>query len=107
MSNPIDIPTKAVKVTIPIELAAFPLDQAPPPGTPGAKSRVFEYRIQYAGGTLGLTLKGAQLQKLAAAVQAAPQPGGFVVIQGKLGPDATLIEAGAIFQPGQPKPAAA
>ena len=106
MPDPIDIPTKAVKLTIPVELASFPIDQAPSPGTPGAKAMTFEFRIQFTGGTLGLTLKGAQMQKLAAAVQAAPG-GGFVVIQGKLGPNATLIEAGAIFQPAVQKPAAA
>lgn len=104
-SQPIRVQVKSVKVTVPVEAAAFPLDRVPPPGTPGAKNMEFAYRVEHAGGALSVTFKGAQLQKLAAAVAAAPQ-GGFVVLQGKLGPDNTLVEAGAVFQPAKAEQAA-
>ena len=97
------VQAKAVKVTIPIEASAFPLDAVPPPGTPGVKDMSFTYEVDYGGGTLTALLRGPGLQKVAAAVAAAQQ-GGFVVIQGKLS-GSKLLEAGAFFQP-KPTPAA-
>ncbi len=93
------MPTKAIKLTIPVELADFPVDAIPRPGTPGGKGVVVEIAVQAADGvTLTASLKGSGLQRLLAAIEAAPQ-GGFVVLQGKLASGNTIAEAGVIFQP--------
>ena len=92
------MPTKAIKLTIPVELGDFPVDAIPRPGTPGGKGVVVEIAVQTADGvTLTASLKGSGLQRLLAAIEAAPQ-GGFVVIQGKLSAGNVIAEAGAIFQ---------
>ncbi len=96
------VAAKAAKVTIPVPADTVPLALVPPPGTPGAKNQAMSFEIQHPGGVLTATLKVPSLQKLAAAAAAA-EHGGFIVFQGKLGPNNTLIEAGAIFQPNAPK----
>ncbi len=95
------VPTKAMKMTIPINLADFPVSAIPPPGTPGGKGVVVEVLVQTPdGASLTASLKGSGLQKLLAAINAAPQ-GGFVVLQGKLGAGNVLAEAGCVFQPNK------
>lgn len=98
MTETFRIQVKAPKVTVPIEASAFPLDMIPTLGTPGLKKTWFTYELEHEGAILSASIRVPSLQRLAAAVAAAPQ-GGFVIVQGRLGPTNTLIEAGVIFQP--------
>ena len=88
------------KLSLPTPGESFPRHLVPPPGTPGGKSKLVEFALEWDGGSITATLKGAQLQRLVAAMDAAPQ-GGWVVFQGRLGPGNTLAEAGVIFQPNK------
>jgi hypothetical protein len=89
---------KTAKVSIPIDVAEFPLHLAPPAGTPGAKNLTFDFVVTFDGVALSLSLKGPQMQKLATAAAGAPQ-GGFIVLQGKLAANGVVAEPGAAFQP--------
>jgi hypothetical protein len=104
----IEIPARAIKLTIPIALADFPVTVIPPPGTPGAKALIVEIEVRTPEGVpLKAILKGQGLQKLAKAIaEAGEAPPGFVVLQGKLGPDGVVAEAGVIYQPGRVQQAA-
>jgi len=96
------LPTRAVKLTIPVPIGDFPVGAIPPPGTPGGKGILIEVEVVTQEGTsLRATLKGGAMQRLLPQIAAAPQPGGFIVVQGKLGPGGTIDEAGCTFQPGK------
>ena len=60
-------------------------------------------RIDAGGVPLKVTFKGKNFRKSVKAIA----PGVFVVIQGKLGPGGTILEAGIVLQPPKPAPASA
>ena len=98
------IPTKSVKVTVPVLASEFPWDIIPPLGTPGSKTLVVTMDCDYGTGTITAPIKVHGLQRIFIAQQEAP--GGYIVIQGKLAENGTrLLEAGASYQPPA-KPAA-
>ena len=99
----VPVPTRAIKLTIPIALGDFPVGVIPPPGTPGAKALVVEIEVKTPEGVpLKASLKGQGLQKLAKQIaEAGEAPPCFVVLQGKLGPNGIVAEAGVIYQPGR------
>jgi len=97
---------KSAKITIPIPDGTFPREVVPPKGSPGsASSKVtIVLRLQDVG-DINCLLSGKTLQRAFEA--AAASPGGHWVVQGRLGPNATLIDAGVVYQAPAAKEAAA
>ncbi|CAK0767735.1 hypothetical protein CCP2SC5_420013 [Azospirillaceae bacterium] len=94
------IPAKTIKLTVAVPVEVFPIDLAPPPGTPGGKTAIIPLEVDYGTGVLTTSVKGASLQKAAASVAA--NPGGFIVMTGKLSKGNTIIETGIAHQPPKP-----
>lgn len=96
--TPANATARSVKISVSIADGDFPTAAIPPKGVPGAaKSRVL-LRVSTPDGIKLTAEPGAKtLQRALDAAQAAP--GGFWVIQGKLGPGGTMLEAGVVYQP--------
>ena len=92
------IVVRAVKVTIPISDDQFTWNLVPLAGAPGSKNSFISLELAYGDGTIKMNLKGGTLQKVKAIRDA--EPGGFIVIQGKLSAGGgEIAEAGATYQP--------
>lgn len=88
----------AIKTTIIIDSASFPWDAVPRFGTPGGRNMLVRLNTDYGTGSVAVTLRGRNCQKIKAAVDAAPQ-GGTIIIHGKLiGDGKAITDAWMSFQ---------
>ncbi|MGI4946037.1 MAG: hypothetical protein ACRYHQ_36675 [Janthinobacterium lividum] len=88
---------RSIKVSVSIVDGDFPVAAIPPKGTPGSAKLRVPLRVCTPDG-LELTADPAAkgLQKALDAAHASP--GGFWIIQGKLGPKGAMLEAGVVYQ---------
>jgi hypothetical protein len=91
---------KSIKVSIPIDLADFPIQIIPPPGTPGGKNMAADLTLHTPEGVeVRFSLSGAKLMTLGKIIASSDaNAGGYVVVQGRMA-KGVLLEAGVVYQP--------
>jgi len=85
------VDVKAIKVIIPVPVEDLPTDCLPPPGE---KILPIELEFRHGDVTLKATISGRSYKKAMKKFV----PGAFVMIQGKLGADNTLVQCGLTVQ---------
>lgn len=92
-----------IKVTIPLLGSALPRNILPPEGSPGSAKALVTVQVKSNNLHLNVVLKAKAYRDALAKVDASPH-GAYVVVQGKLGPNSTITEAGiTAVQPIVPK----
>jgi hypothetical protein len=96
------IQVSKIKVTIAIPSTELPLDILPPEGAPGSAKAVVTLQVQCNDIQMQASLKAKSYRDVITKAQAAPH-GAWAVLQGNLGPDGQILEAGLSVQPIVPK----
>lgn len=98
------ITVQAIKLSVPIAGDALPRDVLPAEGAPGSAKATVELRIKSEpfpgceGGELVAVLKAKSYRDTLRKVDAA-EHGAWAVLQGKLGADGVVQQAGFLVQP--------
>ena len=96
------VQVSSIKVSVPINGTLLPRDILPAEGAPGSAKALVTLKVKSGDIELSASLKAKSYREVLSKVDAS-STGAIAVLQGKLGPDGTILEAGFTVAPIIPK----